>query len=106
MGASENKLISGTVYQMSGRYAPTGRASRSNNSRMPIIICDDRLHDRVLPFYEQLGAPVGAILTDNGREFCGIPEKHPYELLIAMEGIEHRKTRIRSSRPNNFFGRR
>lgn len=34
--------------------------------------------NRVLPFYETLGVPVGAILTDNGREFCGRPEYHPY----------------------------
>lgn len=74
------------------------------NSKMPITACD-LLYDRVLPFYEQLGVPVGAILTDNGREFCGIPEKHPFELLTAMEGIEHRKTKIRSPRTNGFVER-
>jgi transposase InsO family protein len=48
---------------------------------------------------------VGAILTDNGREFCGRPERHPYELLTAMEGIEHRNTKIRSPRTNGFVER-
>ena len=65
------------------------------NSKMPITACD-LLYDRVLPFYEALGVPVGAILTDNGREFCGRPERHPYELLLAIEDIEHRNTKIRS----------
>ncbi len=74
------------------------------NSKMPITACD-LLYDRVLPFYEELGVPVGAILTDNGREFCGIPEKHPFELLTAMESIEHRKTKIRSPRTNGFVER-
>lgn len=74
------------------------------NSKMPITACD-LLYDRVLPFYEALGVPVGAILTDNGREFCGIKEKHPYELLVAMEGIEHRTTKIRSPRTNGFVER-
>jgi transposase InsO family protein len=74
------------------------------NSKMPVTACD-LLYDRVLPFYEALGVEVSAILTDNGREFCGIKEKHPYELLVAMEGIEHRTTKIRSPRTNGFVER-
>ena len=49
--------------------------------------------------------PVGAVLTDNGREFCGRPEKHPYELLLALEDIEHRTTKVRSPRTNGFVER-
>ena len=37
------------------------------------------LHNDVLPFYRNLDLPVKAVLTDNGREFCGT-ERHPYEL--------------------------
>ncbi len=70
-------------------------------SKMPVTACD-LLFDRALPFYEELGVPIGAILTDNGREFCGKPEQHPYELLLAMEGIEHRTTKVRSPRTNGF----
>ena len=71
---------------------------------MPITACD-LLYDRVLPFYEALGAPVGAVLTDIGREFCGRPEKHPFELLLAVEDIELRTTQIRSPRTNGFVER-
>jgi transposase InsO family protein len=49
--------------------------------------------------------PVRAILTDNGRQFCGKPQSHPYELLLAMEDIEHRNTRVRSPRTNGFVER-
>src|SRR5918994_415790 len=49
------------------------------------------LHNDVLPFYAKLDLPVQAILTDNGREFCGT-ERHPYELYLALNDIEHRKT--------------
>jgi len=49
--------------------------------------------------------PVEAVLTDSGREFCGKPDSHPYELLLALEGIEHRTTRIRSPRTNGFVER-
>jgi hypothetical protein len=45
-------------------------------SKMPIT-ASDLLYDRVLPFYQALGIEIGAVLTDNGREFCGRPEQHP-----------------------------
>jgi transposase InsO family protein len=73
-------------------------------SKMPVTAAD-LLYDRVLPFYEALGVKVGAVLTDNGREFCGVPEQHAYELLLAMEDIEHRTTKVRSPRTNGFVER-
>ncbi|MFD0726686.1 integrase core domain-containing protein [Lysobacter brunescens] len=36
---------------------------------------------------------------------CGKPEQHPYELLLAMEGIEHRRTKIVTPRTNGFVER-
>jgi len=74
------------------------------SSKMPITACD-LLYERVLPFYDVLGVPVAAILTDNGREFCGRPDNHPYELLLAIEDIEHRNTNVRSPRTNGFVER-
>jgi len=62
------------------------------------------LHNDALPFYERFGLPVKAVLTDNGREFCGT-ETHPYELYLALAGIEHRRTRVRSPRTNGFVER-
>ena len=62
------------------------------------------LHNDVLPFYRQLDLPVTAVLTDNGREFCGT-ERHPYELYLALNDIEHRKTRVRTPRTNGFVER-
>jgi transposase InsO family protein len=73
-------------------------------SKMPITACD-LLYERVLPFYAALGIEIGAVLTDNGREFCGKPESHPFELLLALEGVEHRTTKIRSPRTNGFVER-
>ena len=62
------------------------------------------LHNEVLPFYRDLGLEVGAVLTDNGREFCGT-ERHPYELYLALNDIEHRRTKVRSPRTNGFVER-
>jgi transposase InsO family protein len=62
------------------------------------------LHNDVLPFYRNLDLPVGAVLTDNGREFCGT-ENHPYELYLDLKGIEHRRTKVRSPKTNGFVER-
>lgn len=62
------------------------------------------LHNDVLPCYREWGIEVGAILTDNGREFCGT-EEHPYEFYLSLNNIEHRRTKIRSPRTNGFVER-
>ena len=58
----------------------------------------------VLPFYRHLDLPVKAVLTDNGREFCGT-ENHPYELYLDLNDIEHRRTKVRSPKTNGFVER-
>lgn len=62
------------------------------------------LHNDVLPFYQERDLSIGAVLTDNGREFCGQPS-HPYELYLALCDIEHRTTRVRRPQTNGFVER-
>lgn len=62
------------------------------------------LHNDALPFYEERAIPVTAVLTDNGREFCGT-ENHPYELYLALNEIEHRRTKVRKPQTNGFVER-
>lgn len=62
------------------------------------------LHNDVLPFYEEKGIQLGAIITDNGTEYCG-RETHPYELYLALNDIEHRKTRYKRPQSNGFAER-
>ena len=62
------------------------------------------LHNDVLPFYRNLDLLVRAVLTDNGREFCGT-ERHAYELYLALNDIAHRKTKVGSPRTNGFVER-
>jgi transposase InsO family protein len=62
------------------------------------------LHNDVLPFYREHGLTVGAILTDNGREFCGT-RAHPYEVYLELNDIDHRRTRVRSPQTNGFVER-
>ena len=58
----------------------------------------------MLPFYQECGLTVDAILTDNGREFCGT-ENHPFELYLALNDIEHRRTKVNSPKTNGFIER-
>lgn len=62
------------------------------------------VHNDVLPFYQARDLPLKAILTDNGREFCGT-EAHPYELYLALNDIDHRRTKVRSPQTNGFIER-
>lgn len=63
------------------------------------------LNDRVLPFFDEQGLQIHTVLSDNGREFCGRPDRHPYELFLQLEGIEHRTTRVRRPQSNGFIER-
>jgi transposase InsO family protein len=62
------------------------------------------LHNDVLPFYQDKGLQVEAVITDNGREFCG-KDTHPYELYLELNDIEHRKTQVRRPQTNGFVER-
>jgi transposase InsO family protein/transposase-like protein len=63
------------------------------------------LNTDVLPTFEQHQAMITTVLSDNGREFCGRPDRHPYELFLQLEGIEHRTTKVRRPQSNGFVER-
>jgi transposase InsO family protein len=59
----------------------------------------------VLPFFEDHGLPILRILTDRGTEFCGVVERHDYELYLAVNDIEHSKTKAQSPQTNGICER-
>jgi transposase InsO family protein len=69
------------------------------------VTAADLLNDRVLPFFEEQQIPVLRVLTDRGTEFCGAPEKHPYELCLELNDIEHTKTKTKSPQTNGICER-
>ena len=69
------------------------------------ITAADLLNDRVLPFYEQHALPVLRVLTDRGTEYCGNLERHDYQLYLAVNEIEHTKTRVKSPQTNGICER-
>lgn len=65
----------------------------------------DLLNDRVLPFFEEVGLRVLRILTDQGTEYCGRADRHDYELYLALNDIEHTKTKAKSPQTNEICER-
>lgn len=65
----------------------------------------DLLNDQVLPFFAQHGMGVLRILTDRGTEYCGKPEVHDYQLYLALNDIEHTKTKANHPQTNGICER-
>ena len=89
-----------SVIDCHSRYA----WGRLYTSKLPVTAVHV-LNDDVLPFFEKHDVHVDTILSDNGREFCGRPDRHPYELFLQLEGIEHRTTKVRRPQSNGFVER-
>lgn len=69
------------------------------------ITSADILNDKVLPFFEQHQLPMLRILTDRGTEYCGKVEHHDYQLYLAINDIEHTKTKVQSPQTNGICER-
>jgi transposase InsO family protein len=95
----------GRIYQQTyvDTYAKVAFCKLYTN-KTPITSAD-LLNDKVLPFFESHQMPVLRILTDRGTEFCGKPEQHDYQLFLAVNEIEHTKTKARSPQTNGICER-
>lgn len=69
------------------------------------ITAADLLNDRVLPFFEAQGVSLLRMLTDRGTEFCGRVDQHDYELYLAVNDIDHTKTKAQSPQTNGICER-
>jgi transposase InsO family protein len=69
------------------------------------ITAADLLNDRVLPMLEAEGVELLRILTDRGSEFCGRPERHDYQLFLAINDIDHSRTKAYSPQTNGICER-
>jgi hypothetical protein len=71
------KVYLQTAIDCASRYA----WARLYPNKLPVTAVQ-LLNNDVLPTFEQQGAKVEAVLSDNGREFCGREDQHPYELFL------------------------
>ena len=95
----------GRVYQQTfvDTYSKVADA-KLYTTKTPITAAD-MLNDRVLPFYESESLPMLRILTDRGTEYCGRADQHDYQLYLALNDIEHTKTKVRSPQTNGICER-
>jgi len=95
----------GRIYQQTAvdTYSSVSFA-KVYTAKVPVTAAD-LLNDRVLPFFEEEQIPVLRVLTDRGTEFCGAPDKHPYELYLELNDIEHTKTKAKSPQTNGICER-
>ena len=73
--------------------------------RKNALVSADLLNDRVLPFFDEQGVRLLRILTDRGSEYCGNLEHHEYELFLALEDIDHSKTKAKHPQTNGICER-
>jgi len=95
----------GRIYQQTfiDTYAKIGFA-KLYTTKTPITAAD-LLNDRVLPFYDEHQLPLLRVLTDRGTEYCGKAETHDYQLYLAINDIDHTKTKARSPQTNGICER-
>jgi len=65
----------------------------------------DLLNDRVIPLFEGKGVLLQRILTDRGTEYCGRHDEHPYQLYLAINDIDHTRTKVKSPQTNGICER-
>lgn len=95
----------GHIYQQTfiDTYAKTAFVKLYD--RKNALVAADLLNDKVIPFYEQHQLRLLRILTDRGTEYCGGREQHEYQLYLAIEDIDHSKTKAKSPQTNGICER-
>jgi transposase InsO family protein len=73
--------------------------------RKNALVAADMLNDKVVPWFEEQDVRVLRILTDRGTEYCGAREHHEYELYLAIEDIDHSRTKAKHPQTNGICER-
>jgi len=95
----------GRIYQQTFIDTYSKVALAKLYDRKNALVAADMLNDRVLPFFEEQEAPLLRILTDRGTEYCGSRETHEYQLYLALENIDHTRTKAKSPQTNGICER-
>jgi transposase InsO family protein len=95
----------GRIYQQTFLDTYTKVAFAKLYDRKNALVAADMLNDRVLPFFEEQEVPLLRVLTDRGTEYCGQREHHEYQLYLAVENIDHSRTKARHPQTNGICER-
>jgi len=69
------------------------------------VVASHALNYAVLPWFQSQGINLLRILTDRGTEYCGKVEQHAYQLFLAVEDVDHTRTKARSPQTNGICER-
>src|SRR5215831_15342317 len=95
----------GRIYQQTFIDTYTKVAFAKLYDRKTPLTAADLLNDRVVPFFDTHEVPLNRVLTDRGTEYCGVPDHHEYELYLAVENIDHTRTKVKSPQTNGIVER-
>lgn len=95
----------GRIYQQTFIDTYSKVAFAKLYDRKNALVAADTLNDRVVPFFDKHGIPLLRNLTDRGTEYCGAREHHEYQLYLALEDIDHTRTKARSPQTNGICER-
>lgn len=95
----------GRIYQQTFIDTYSRVAFAKLYDRKNALVAADVLNDRVVPFFEEQDIRLLRILTDRGTEYCGKREHHEYQLYMAVEDIDHTKTKAKSPQTNGICER-
>jgi len=95
----------GRIYQQTFVDTYTKVAFAKLYDRKTPLTAADLLNDRVVPFYDQHEVKLSRVLTDRGTEYCGNPEHHEYELYLAVEDVDHSRTKTKNPQTNGIVER-
>lgn len=95
----------GRIYQQTFIDTYSRVAQAKLYTEKTAITAADMLNDRIIPFFEEQGVNLLRILTDRGTEYCGKVENHSYQLYLAMEDIDHSRTKANHPQTNGICER-
>ena len=95
----------GRIYQQTFIDSYTKVAFAKLYDHKTPITAADLLNDRVLPFFDAHEVKLCRVLTDRGTEYCGNPEHHEYELYLAVEDVDHSRTKTKNPQTNGIVER-
>jgi transposase InsO family protein len=95
----------GRIYQQTFVDTYSKVAFAKLYDRKTPITAADLLNDRVIPFFDAREVQLLRVLTDRGTEYCGNPEHHEYELYLAVEDVDHSRTKTKSPQTNGIVER-
>ncbi|KTC68216.1 transposase (ISSod13) [Legionella birminghamensis] len=75
------------------------------DNNAPVMNCVKKVFLYLPVAFVVYGFDTMRILTDRGTEYCGKVEQHDYQLYLAINNIDHTKTKVQSPQTNDICER-